>query len=315
MKENGTNAAEKSYPIKPITILVPYSAGSTPDVLARMLEKKSIQFLGQPLIVTNKPGGSGTIAWNELASSKADGYTIGVATTGVVLQSLYGQAKYNYPTAMEPLAKVTTTPIVMVVPSNSKWKNLSEFIAYAKAHPNAIKYGHGGLGTAVHVVAELFAQTAGIQMEQVPFQGGSEQIAALLGNHIDVAFLIQGNLKEYVKDGQLNVFAVAESHRLRDAEFSNVPTFKEQGLNVEFDNWQCIAAPKGLPISVKNKLVSGIKELINDVEFQANMREVGLAVEYLGPEDCIKGWALQNDHLGKVIQETGIAQRIVSQRK
>lgn len=307
--------SKEQYPVKPITILVPYAAGGTTDIVARTMEKKAIQHLGQPLTVMNKPGGSGTIGLNELVASKPDGYTIGVGTIGMILQPLYGQSKYNYPTALEPLAKVMNTPIIMTVSANSKWNNLSEFIAYAKAHPSEIKYGHNGLGGGVYVAAEMFEKAAGIRMEQVPFRGDPEALAALLGNHVDVTFTLQGTSKEYVKSGKIKILAVAEPQRLKDADFKDVPTFKEQGFDVEFCNWQCIVAPKDMPSFIKNTLANGIKEILNDPEFQENMRSMGFEVDYLGPEDCLKQWAHDNEYLGKVVQETGIAAQVAAQRK
>lgn len=310
-----TQSSQAKYPVRPITILVPFTAGGSMDQLARALEKIGYKYLGQPLVVVNRPGGGGTIAWNELVSAKPDGYTIGMTAGGIILQSIYGQSKYNYVTALEPIAKITNAPPTMAIIKNEKWHNLQEFIAYAKEHPGEIKYGHSGLGTAMHVAGEMLALEARIQLEQVPFQGDSEAIAALLGNHIDVIFGTATPLKEYVKSGKIEILAVADDHRLADADFQDIPTFKEQGYNVELSNWQCIAAPKDLPPEVKTKLIMLFRETIEDPQFQDNLKSMGYSVEYIGSEDSIREWSLEYKRLAKVIQKTGIAERIAAQRK
>ncbi|MCE5286938.1 MAG: tripartite tricarboxylate transporter substrate binding protein [Pelosinus sp.] len=313
MQSQPINASK--YPGRPITVLVPFSAGGLSDSIARAMEKVAVKHLGQPLLIVNKPGGAGTIAWNELAGSKPDGYTTGIAGIGTILQPLYGPTKYNYSTALEPIAKISNISLVMVVMSDSNWGNLEEFIAYAKAHPGEIKYGHSGLGSVTQVGAEMFAQAAGIKMQQVPFQGDSESIAALLGKHVQVIFSFQGVINEYVKSGKTKVLAVCGDHRIKNIDFKDVPTFKEQGLDVVTKNWQCLAIPKEMPSDVKNKLVSGIKAIINDAEFQTNLKELGISAEYLGPEDCLKEWAIDNEQMEKVVRDTGIADQIAAHKK
>jgi tripartite-type tricarboxylate transporter receptor subunit TctC len=128
MMEPKTVTTTSKYPEKPITIIVPFSAGGGMDLLARALEKTSLQHLGQPLIVLNKPGGAGTIAWDELAGATPDGYTIGITGVEVILQPLYSPTKYNYPTALEPLVQVSSHPMVMVVQAEQPWQNVDDLV-------------------------------------------------------------------------------------------------------------------------------------------------------------------------------------------
>jgi tripartite-type tricarboxylate transporter receptor subunit TctC len=315
MQNKTTMKADAEYPVKSITVIVPFTAGGMTDILTRAMEKTAAKYFDQPFVIANKPGGAGTIAWNELVKVKPDGYTIGVATIGSVLQPIYGQSKYNYPTALEPIAQFANPPLVMSILPNSKYSSLAEFVEYAKEHPGEIKFGHSGLGAGTHVLAEMFAQAANIKMEQVPFQGSSEEIAALLGGHIDIIVSGTPELKDYVKSNTIKVLAITGSHRSSDGNFSNVPTFKEQGFNVMMDNWHCIAVPKELPPEIKTKLAIGLKNIINDPEYQLAMRKLGIEAEYLGPEDCIKKWAFDSEILTKVVHETGIFERIAAQKK
>lgn len=315
----GCSMQEKSlstYPNKPITIIVPYTAGGGPDMMARAMEKVAVKYLGQPLIVLNKPGGGATIGWNELASSKPDGYTIGYVASGALLQPLYGPTRYHYPTALEPLALVTYSPTSVVIRADQPWDNINDLIKYAKEHPGELKYGHGGLGTVTHVVGEMFVKEASVDIAQVPFLGPSESLAALLGGHIQMIFTAPpAAVKEYVTDGKVKVLAVAEEQRLTDPVFKNVPTFKEQKLDVVFSLWYGVGAPKDLPKDVNSRLVEGLKGIIQDPDFQKNMEDLGMRAEYLGPQEFSQKWNYDSAQLSRIIKETGMAERIASQKK
>lgn len=304
----------ENFPERPITLIVPFSAGGSIDLVMRSMEKIAKKHLGQPLIIKNIPGGGSTIGWNELAGANPDGYTIGATSNNIILQPLYSSTKFHYPTALDPLVQVTTAPIVAVVLSERPWRNVDELVKYAKEHPGEIRYGHQGIGVPSHVVAEIFAKEAGITIAQVPFNGGSETLATLLGEHIELIFITTAVVKDYVKDGKLRVLAVATDQRLADPLFANVPTFKEQGFNVEFSHWFGIGAPKGLPDKVKSKLSEGLTSMIHDPVFLKNMDELGLVVDYLGPQECCEKWIAESIHLKKVIKELDIDDLISSQK-
>lgn len=312
---NKSVPATSKYPDKPITLIVPFSVGSGMDLVARLLEKTASKQLGQPLIIVNKPGGSGTVAWNELASSHPDGYTIGMTSTEVILHPLYAVTKYNYPTALEPLVQISDTSMVMVVQSNKPWSGTTELIEYAKQHPGKIKLGHAGIGSVNHISGETFAKAANINLEQVPFQGGAEALTNLLGGHVQVIILNAATVKEHVKNGTVKVLAVAGDQRLSDPLFANIPTFKEQGFDVSFGNWYVIAAPKELPLDVKNKLTDGFNKMINDPEFKTNMNNLGLEVNYLDAKASQEKWVDENQKLSKTVQATGILDLIKAQKQ
>lgn len=315
MQNKTSTGADVKYPAKPITVIVPFAAGGMTDIIARSLEKSAMKYFDQPFVIVNKPGGAGTIAWNELVKAKPDGYTIGVATIGTILQPIYGHSKYNYPTALEPIAQIANPPLVISIKPNDKYKTLSELVEYAKKHEGKIKFGHSGIGAGTHVLAEMFAQAAGIKMEQVPFQGSSEEIAALLGGHIDVIVSGTPELKGYVKSSTIKVLATTGTHRINDLDFHDVPTFKELGYDVAMNNLHCIAVPKEMPPEIKSRLSLGIKNIINDPEYQKALQQLGMEAEYLGPEDCLKEWVFDSDLLDKVVHKTGIFDLIAAQKK
>jgi len=312
-KATNENMAEVKYPVKPITVIVPFAAGGGNDIIARTLEKTAIQHLGQPFVIVNKPGGASTIGMNEIARAQPDGYTIGIIGMSAILQPLYGQTRYHYPSALEPLVKVVSTPIIVMVLSNQPWKNLNELIEYAKQHPGELKFGHSGLGTSRHITGELFAKEAGINIVQVPFKGESEALAALLGGHIQLIFADPA-IKEHVASGAVRVLGVAESKRLSIPGLDNIPTFQEQGVNIALNFWTGIAAPKGIPYTEKTKLAAGLKEMVNDPEFKKSMADIGMSVEYLGPDEFSDQWIADNRNFANTVKETGIAELITSQK-
>ena len=314
MRSNESMVVEK-YPVKPINVIVPFAAGGITDMVARMLEKSAQQHLGQPLVVVNKPGGAATIGMNELAGASPDGYTIGIVPMSVMLQPLYGPTRYHYPTALDPLAKVVSAPAIIGIRTDQPWQNLNELVEYAKKHPGEIKFGHSGLGASSHITGETFAQEAGIDIIQVPFKGDSESLAALLGGHIQVIVTTPSTIKEHVKSGTIRLLGVAEEKHLTIPGFENVPTLKEQGFNVAFSFWNGIAAPKGLPVAEKAKLAAGLKVMINDPAFKKDMADIGMVVEYLGPDDFSNEWIKDNAKLMKIVKETGIADLIAAQKK
>jgi Uncharacterized protein conserved in bacteria len=262
------------------------------------------------------PGGAATIGMNELAAAKPDGYTIGVVSMTAILQPLYGQTRYHYPTALEPLVNVVSSPVVLASLTESPWKNMSELVSYAKQHPGEIKYGHSGLGTAVHITGEMIARETGIHIVQVPFRGASECMAALLGKHIQLMFVYNpAVLKEYVENGTIRILGVSDETRLTIPGFENIPTFKEQGIDVAFNFWTGIAAPKGLPPGEKDKLEAGLKEMVNDPELKKSMEDLGMTVRYMGPDEFSTRWIEDNTKLTKIVKETGIAELIAAQKK
>jgi tripartite-type tricarboxylate transporter receptor subunit TctC len=310
-----TTTITKQYPSRPITMIVPFSAGGGSDLLARSLEKVSIKYLGQPLLILNKPGGTGAVGYNELVNSSPDGYTLGISGTELILQPLYGQTKYNYLTDLTPIVQISASPYAMVVSADQPWQNVHKLIEYAKQHPGKLKFGHAGLGGVAHVTGEAFAKNANISIEQVPFSGGSEVVAALLGKHIEIAFINPSIIKEYVENGKLKILASSSKARQADPVLAQIPTFKEQGFDIIFDNRIGVVAPKELPPEIETKLAEGFKAMISDPEFKSNMDALGVEIEYLDPKDFKDQWLADNTKLTKIVQETGILNKIKGEKK
>lgn len=310
-----TTMTRLQYPEKPITVIVPFSVGGGLDLAARSLEKLAPKYLGQPLVVVNRPGGAGAIGWNELSGASPDGYTIGITGMDMLLLSSYGPTKFNYLTALDPLGQIASTPMSMAVQSDQPWETVDDLIKYAKKHPGELKFGHSGVGSFPHLLGEMFGQTSGIIIEQVPFMGGGEMVAALLGGHIQLIFVNPMAVKEHVRNGTIRVLAVTSKQRMSDPVFAKVPTFEEQGLDIVLSNWYGVAAPKEMPDDVKNKLAEGFKKIITDPEFINNIKNVGFQDDYLGPKELQEKWITDNETLTKILKQTDILEKIKAQKK
>lgn len=313
-KQAETTVAVK-FPEKPITVIVPFTAGGALDMVARAMEKKAMQYLGQSMVVVNKPGGTGAIGWNELAGANPDGYTMGITSPEIILNSLYGPTKYNYVTALAPVAQVTEGAMILAVRADQPWQDLTALVQYAKGHPGELKFGHGGVGSLAHIMGETFAKAASISIEQVPFRGASEATAALLGGHIQMLTTNPMAISEFVKAGKIRVLAIADKQRSSDSLLAQVSTFREVGYDVVFNNRFGIAIPKEVPPDIKTKIVEGVHGIVNDPEFKQDIEKLGLPVTYLNPHDTEVVWISEQRKYTEIVQETGILEKIKEQKK
>jgi tripartite-type tricarboxylate transporter receptor subunit TctC len=313
--QSQTVTTTSKYPIKPITVIVPFSAGGGLDLTARALGNLAPKYMGQSLVVVNKTGGAGAIGYNEVAGANPDGYTVGIVSSDMLLLSIYGSGKYEYLTALEPLVQVVSVPMILVVKADQPWENLNDLTTYARQHPRQLKFGHSGIGSFPHVLGEMFAHESGIEVEQVPFSGGSESTTALLGGHVQFIFTTPTLIKEHIKNGTLRTLATTSQQRMTDPLFAPIPTLKEQGVKITLTNWFGIAVPKETSAKIKNELAEGFRAMINDPQFQSNMDNISLPVEYLGPKESQAKWIADSQTMAKALNETGVLERIKAQRK
>lgn len=311
-----TMTEEKNdYPNKPINVIVPFTAGGSSDLQARTLEKLAPKYLDQNFIILNKPGGGGSVAWNELVTSPSDGYNIGISYAALLLQPLYGSTKYHYPTALEPIVQFSTTPLLFVVNTDQPWQTLDDLIKFSKQNPNKINLGHAGIGDISHIIGEIFAKEAAISINQIPFKGASESTAALLGGHIQIVVASPGALTEQIASGKLRALAISSENRSTNPIFAQTPTFKELGYNIVLENWFGIIAPKEITSETKKKLEAGLTKMIADPEFKVNIEKLGMEVSYLNSEDSKKKWIADNEKLSNMLKETDIIEQIQAQKQ
>jgi tripartite-type tricarboxylate transporter receptor subunit TctC len=272
--------SDHQYPDRPIRMLLPMSAGGGGDAFGRLLADHLSRKLEQPIVVENNPGASGTIGMAQVAKAAPDGYTISLGTfTSITLApTVFPGLPYDPRKDFTTLARVGTAPVVLVVRDDFPAKDLREFIELAKKSDQPIQYGTWGPGSTGNFCAEVVAQKAGIHLEHVPFNGSAPAVTALLGGHINVAWLDIGSGTTAVQGGKVRALALCTQ---RTDSLPSVASYKEQG--VDFDEWigWGMYAPAGVPEPILEKLREAIKAVVNEPEVQKQMLGWGITPDYL----------------------------------
>ncbi|MBS0342956.1 MAG: tripartite tricarboxylate transporter substrate binding protein, partial [Proteobacteria bacterium] len=271
-----------AYPERPITFICPWPAGGTADVTMRALCAAAAKELGQPVVVENKAGASGMIGLKTLATSRPDGYTVGQIPISVTRFSQLGTVQLDPLKDLSYIARVSGQTFGIAVRADAPWKTLKDLVTDAQANPGKITYSTAGIGGATHVGMEEFAMAAGVKFHAIPYKGGAEALAGLMGGQVDL-LADSSSWAPQVKAGKLRLLATWGEQRTR--EFQDVPTLKESGYNVVVDAPNGIGAPKGLAPDVATKLRAAFKTAAASPEFAEACARIDAPVMYLdGPE-------------------------------
>ena len=261
-------AADAQYPNKPVRIIVPFIAGSAPDVAARQVAQRLTGGLGQQFIIENKPGAGGNIGAEVAARSAPDGYTLMLMTSSHVLNPyLYAKVNYDAVKDFVPVTMITRIPSLMVVPPASPAKTVMEFIALAKSMPGKLNYGSGGVGSLAHLSAEAFRLAAGVDYVHVPYKGAPDIVLALLADQIQVGFPTMPTAVRPAQQGALRALAVTSAKRSK--VLPEVPTLLEAMPDgFALDAWLALAAPAGTPPEIVTRLYIILAEGLKDQAFR-----------------------------------------------
>jgi tripartite-type tricarboxylate transporter receptor subunit TctC len=263
-----SEAAE--FPAKAITMLCGSTAGSPVDVMARQLAKPMEKILGKPVVVQNKPGGSQAEELSTMLAQPPNGYMIGTVTTstvGALAGHLRDQFKFD---DFYFLVLVQTDPYALVVKADSPLKDFKGLMEYAKSNPGRIKVGGFGTGSGHHMAFLDLADRAGVEMRWVAFDGGAAAIAAALGGHVDITHTNPGVVKGHVDAGKMRVLAVASEKRLE--VLPQVPTYREEGVDLVLIQWRGVAMKAGAPKEIQEKLIKAITQSTQTPEFKQYMK-------------------------------------------
>ena len=269
------------YPAKPVTVVIPYPPGGSTDLSSRALANAARKHLGEPIICENKPGGGGSVGPSIVITKPADGYTLGIITSSPTIAYHMGKLNFN------PIEEVTHIMrwggflFGLVVRADAPWKNLQELVEYSKKNPGKITYGSPGVGTPTHLVVEELASVAGFQWTHMPFKGGAETMAALLGGHIDVLSDSSG-WAPLVDAGKFRL--LANWGLQRSSRYPNVPTAKEI-YGVASPGILGLTGPKGIPKPIVQKIHEALKKALDDPEFKESLRTLDMSILYLNTED------------------------------
>lgn len=254
-------ASAKEYPEKPIRLIVPYAAGGSTDQLARIIQKPMSEYLGQPVVVENKPGAGGAIGVDLVAKAAPDGYTLVFGNTGpnAVIQ-LMRKVPYDPLRDLRPISTVAITPMILAVPADSPAHSMKEFLAYARKQGASMNIGSVGNGSLSHLTSEYFNEMAGLKMQHVPYNGGAPLMTAFVSGQVQAAFVTGLDGAVMVGSGRVRYLAVATPSRTDvvpglPAMIDDVPGFKSQA-------WFGVFAPKGIPPDVEKKLRDAIAKAV-----------------------------------------------------
>lgn len=260
----GAALAAEPYPTKLVTLVVPFAPGGTTDVFARAIGQGMARQLGQPVVVENKAGASGTIGASQVRNAKADGYTILIGGPADQVNAPFLMAKPPYDPArdFEPIGCVVRTPNVLVANPKLKVQTPADVIRLAKMEPGKLTYASAGNGNTSHLLGELFSQTAGVSLTHVPYKGNGPALTDIIGGQVDMMFSSPVAVVQHIKSGQLRAIATTSAARL--PEMPNVPTLKESGIDVEIYSWACLVAPAKTAPEVLDKLHDALNRALED---------------------------------------------------
>lgn len=296
----------QTFPVRPVRVIVPFPAGGGTDVIARILCQEMAKDLGQPFLVESKPG-AGTVIGNDFVSkSPPDGYTLLLTTSAFsIVPSLTAKLPYASDSAFAPIALLGRAPNMIVVKADSRFKTLKDILAYAKANPGKLSYGSAGIGTSVHMAAELLKNSARIFMTHIPYRGASPLITDLLGGQVDMGFATMPSISPFLTSGKLRAVAVTSS--IRAPTWPDVPTVAEAGIRgYQADVWYGVFSSSGTPHGIVAQLNTALKRAAQTEAFRKRVEAEGLITSVSTPEEL--GRLTRADELRwkKIVKAQGI---------
>ena len=300
-------AIAETYPARPIKLLVPQAAGSTADILSRIIGSELAKEMGQPVVVENKPGAGGTIATTEVARAAPDGYTIGFASQGTLIfnMALYSKPGYDSLKDFAPIILIGGVSNVMIVPPNSDAKNVVDIIAAAKAKPGTVTFSSGGSGTSHHISGVLLSQITGIELQHIPYKGAPQGIMAVMSGEVNMGFYNTPTVISQIKDNKVKALAVTSLKR--SPLLPGVPTLNESGVKgYEVNTWLGFIAPAGTSPEIVAKLHDHIGKILSMPAVKDNLAAQGVDIAPLQPSSAFA--KLIQDEMNKwpaIIKKSG----------
>ena len=275
----------QEWPAKTVTIIVPFTAGGTADLFARLLAANMQQKLGAPFIVENRAGAGGNIGAGAVAKAPADGYTLllGTVSTHAINQFMYSNMQFDPAKDFQPISLIARLPNMLVVNPKIPVKTPTELVAYLKANPDKITYASSGVGTSIHLAAELFKIKTGTTMTHVPYRSSGEVMQNVAAGHVDLAFDNMTLAWPQAQGG--NVRALAVTSLTRSPTAPDVPTMDETFKGFEATSWHGLFAPAGTPKPIVDKLAAEVKRILDVPENKQKLVDIGAVASPMTPEE------------------------------
>ena len=303
---SGGSAMAQAFPSKPVSLIVPFAAGGTTDVLARALADKLSQALGQPVIVESKPGAGATIGADYVAKARPDGHTLLMgAVHHTIASSVYKKLPYDFSKDLAPITTVALVPNVLVVNATTPVKNVAELMAMIKPAPGKHAFGSNGNGTAQHLIGTQFQNLTGTDVIHIPYKGSGPLSTDLLGGQILMSFDTITPVLPHIKAGKLRPLAVTTAKR--SAALPDVPTLDEAGLKCfNIGTWFGVLAPAATPKDIVARLNAEMVKIIQSPEFKAKMADIGAEPIGNTSAQMAQQIASETEKFGKLVKEAKV---------
>jgi tripartite-type tricarboxylate transporter receptor subunit TctC len=297
--------AADAWPGKPITLVVPFAAGGTTDILARVVGQKMSEALHQPVIVDNRAGAGGTLGAGIVARAPADGSTFFMATIAhAIAPALYKHLPYDFTKDLDPVGLVASTPNVLIVNPAVPARNVKELIAYIKANPGKVNYGSAGPGSTEHLAGELFRSLTGTQIVHVPYKGGAPMMADLLGGQIQMALETSPSASQHVRSGKVRALAVTSAKP--SPAYPGVPALADAGVpGYEMVTWFALMAPHGTPAAIVERMHAELERALKQPDVEKQFAVQGVTAGDMNPATLAQFIRSETAKWGKVVKESG----------
>lgn len=302
--------AEDTYPNKPITLSVPYGAGGSTDLLARSIASVMTKYLGQPVVVENWAGGGGIPGVNKTLKAKPDGYTIGMSSTGPFCSTVHIQdVPYDPLNDVQYVLNLSVHPVVLIVRADSPWQTLEDFVADVKANPQKYILGQNSPGGTTHIAMASFMKAAGLKLKMVPYSNGAEEVAAILGGHVDCGPAHPTEVMEQVRAEKLRVLMAFQPERV--SLFPDAPAAPELGYDIDVKVTKGIYVPKDVPADIAKVLHDGFKQALEDKDFLAVAAKIGEEpnLKYMTGEQLAQFQKDFYDTCREILQDLGMIKK------
>ena len=295
-------AQAQDYPTKPIEVIVGYPPGGGTDMIARAVSDVAPKYVGQPLVVVNKAGATGTIAAQSVAAAKPDGYMLLVAGGSETI-SVPHFKKLPYDTINDfiPVIRLMIERVGFYVKTDSPWKTMKEFMADAKQNPDKYTYATSGIGGLHHATVLVLEKRTGVALRHVPHKGGAETLAAVAGGHVNVAMASCNEAYALVQGGRIR--PLANASLVRSPVEPNTPTLKELGYDVYIENQKGFVFPKNTPPAIVQTLHDRVRKVFDDPQFKSSADKLQVELAYLNGEDFQKSMKLMYDQVGASLKQ------------
>ncbi len=298
--------AAAAYPEKPVTLVVPLSAGGVADTVARLVGQNLSEALGQPFVVENRPGAGGAIGATYVAGANPDGHTLllGTVSSHAINASVYKSLKYDNIKDFVALSQVAEGPNLLVVNPSVPVNNVQELIAWIKANPGKATYGSAGVGTSTHLAAELFSQMAGVEMVHVPYRGSAPMMTDLVSGQVHLAFDNMPTALAQAKAGRLRALAVTTPERW--SLEPDIPTVGEALPGYQIVSWQGMFAPDGTDPEIVKTLSDNIQKIMSRPDIVQRLRELGTNAKASSSDDFAQFVRDETEKWARVVKSAGV---------